>query len=33
MTLGPIVNGFKPAVGRILFGLDNKNPDFKKCYK
>jgi hypothetical protein len=30
MTLGPIVNGFKPAVGRILFGLDNKNPDFQK---
>jgi hypothetical protein len=30
MSLGPIIKNFKPAVGRILFGLDNKNPEYKK---
>ena len=30
MVLGPIVKNFKPAVGRMLFGLDNKNPEYQK---
>ena len=30
MTLGPLIKAFKPAVGRILFGLDNKNPEYQK---
>ena len=30
MALGPLISSFKPAVGRILFGLDNKNPEYKK---
>jgi len=30
MALGPIVKAFKPTVGRVLFGLDNKNPEYQK---
>jgi hypothetical protein len=30
MALGPVVKAFKPAVGRVLFGLDNKNPEYQK---
>jgi hypothetical protein len=30
MVMGPIVKNFKPAVGRVLFGLDNKNPEYQK---
>ena len=30
MSLGPLIKAFKPAVGRILFGLDNKNPEYQK---
>ena len=30
MSLGPLIKHFKPAVGRVLFGLDNKNPEYKK---
>lgn len=30
MSLGPMIKAFKPAVGRVLFGLDNKNPEFQK---
>jgi len=30
MALGPVVKAFKPTIGRIIFGLDNKNPEYKK---
>lgn len=30
MSLGPIFKAFKPTVGRVLFGLDNKNPEYQK---
>jgi hypothetical protein len=30
MSLGPLVKAFKPVVGRVLFGLDNKNPEYQK---
>ena len=30
MSLGPLFKAFKPAIGRVVFGLDNKNPEYQK---